>query len=256
MRRFPLLVAAAIALAGCGATGSDRSGRDVTLAIGGTPGAAARRASTSPSQRGFDEAEGVTLHPKPVARPGARARLRQVGAGRAGHPRARARASARRGPRRRARASSRGRSPRCGPTRLRAATQRTPGAPEYPELLLVAPRATITDDRASVRGAVAALQRGYGEAYVDPDAATQALVTAVPRPAHADRVGGPRSPRPRLPGHAADVRRARPGAPARVGGVGAAHRARQAAAAARAFDGRFVKAAELCGPSAPRAATG
>jgi ABC-type nitrate/sulfonate/bicarbonate transport system substrate-binding protein len=67
------------------------------------------------------------------------------------------------------------------PKQLRAATQRTPGAPEYPELLLVAPRATITDDRASVRGAVAALQRGYGEAYVDPDAATQALVTAVPR---------------------------------------------------------------------------
>ena len=67
------------------------------------------------------------------------------------------------------------------PKRLRAATQRTPGAPEYPELLLAAPRATITDDRASVRGAVAALQRGYGEAYVDPDAATQALVTAVPR---------------------------------------------------------------------------
>ena len=31
-----------------------------------------------------------------------------------------------------------------------------------------------------MRGAVAALQRGYGEAYVDPDAATQALVTAVP----------------------------------------------------------------------------
>ena len=178
MRRFPLLVAAAIALAGCGATGTDRSGRDVALAIGGAPGAQHAGIYLA-MQRGFDEAEGVTLHPKPVGDPAraldsatttlavmdihelalARARGEDlVGVlGIVARPVAALR-----------------------PKRLRAATRRTPGAPEYPELLLVAPRATITDDRASVRGAVAALQRGYGEAYVDPDAATQALVTAIP----------------------------------------------------------------------------
>src|SRR6478752_7054071 len=68
MRRFPLLVAAAIALAGCGAAGSDRSGRDVALAIGGAPGAQHAGIYLA-VQRGFDEAEGVTLHPKPVSDP-------------------------------------------------------------------------------------------------------------------------------------------------------------------------------------------
>jgi hypothetical protein len=93
-----------------------------------------------------------------------------------------------------------------------------------------------------VRGAVAALQRGYGEAYVDPDAATQALVTAVPRlrtPAvsAATWIGsGPTST-----ARCATFGELDPARLASVGGVGAAHRARQAAAdAARAFDGEFV----------------
>ena len=179
MRRFPLLVAAAIALAGCGATGSDRSGRDVALAIGGALGAQHAGIYLA-MQRGFDEAEGVTLHPKQVSDP-----ARELASGKAAmavmdiHELALARA---RGEDLVGVLGIVGRPVAAlRPKRLRAATQRTPGAPEYPELLLVAPRATITDDRASVRGAVAALQRGYGEAYVDPDAATQALVTAVPR---------------------------------------------------------------------------
>jgi len=179
MRRFPLLVAAAIALAGCGAGGSDRSGRDVALAIGGAPGAQHAGIYLA-MQRGGDEAEGVTLHPKPVTDP-----ARELASGKAAlavmdiHELALARA---RGEDLVGVLGIVGRPVAAlRPKRLRAATQRTPGAPEYPELLLVAPRATITDDRASVRGAVAALQRGYGEAYVDPDAATQALVTAVPR---------------------------------------------------------------------------
>jgi ABC-type nitrate/sulfonate/bicarbonate transport system substrate-binding protein len=179
MRRFPLLIAAAIALAGCGSSGSDRSGRDITLAIGGQPNAAHAGIYLA-IQRGFDEAEGVMLHPHPVADP-----ARALAAGSAGlavmdiHELAIARARGQDlvgvlGLVARPVAALR-------PKRLRAATQRTPGAPEYPELLLVAPRETITDDEASVRGAVAALQRGYREAYIDPASATQALVTAVPR---------------------------------------------------------------------------
>ena len=178
MRRFPLLLAAAIALAGCGGATKDRSGRDVRLAIGAAPGAEHAGIYLA-MQRGFDEAEGVTLHPARVADPAA-----ALATGRAQmavmdiHELALARA--------------RGQDlvgvmalisrpvAALRPAGLRAATQRAPGAPEYPELLLVVPRATITDDRATVRGAVAALQRGYGEAYVDPDAATQALVTSVP----------------------------------------------------------------------------
>jgi ABC-type nitrate/sulfonate/bicarbonate transport system substrate-binding protein len=178
MRCFPLLIAAAIALAGCGSSGSDRSGRDVTLAIGGTPGAAHAGIYLA-VQRGFDEAEGTTLHPRVVADP-----ARALASGSAGlavmdiHELAIARAHGQ------DLVGVLGLVARpvleLRPKRLRAATQRTPGAPEYPELLLVAPRATITDDAATVRGAVAGLQRGYREAYIDPDAATQALVTAVP----------------------------------------------------------------------------
>jgi ABC-type nitrate/sulfonate/bicarbonate transport system substrate-binding protein len=178
MRRFPLLLAATMALAGCGASGSDRSGQDVTLAIGGAPGAQHAGLYLA-VQRGFDEAEGVTFHPTPVSDPAG-----ALASGRAGmavmdiHELALARARGEDlvgvlGIIARPVASLR-------PKRLRAATQRTPGAPEYPELLLVAPRETITDNGATVRGAVAALQRGYGEAYVDPASATQALVTAVP----------------------------------------------------------------------------
>src|SRR5436190_2765131 len=179
MRVFPLLTAAAIALAGCGSGGTDRSGRDATLAVGGTPGAAHAGIYLA-VQRGFDEAEGTPLHPRVVADP-----VRALASGAAGmavmdiHELAIARAHGRDlvgvlGLVARPVAALR-------PKRLRAATQRTPGAPEYPELLLVAPRATITDDSATVRGAVAGLQRGYREAYIDPDAATQALVTALPR---------------------------------------------------------------------------
>src|SRR5436190_380195 len=179
MRLFPLLFAAAIALAGCGAGGSDRSGRDVALAVGGTPNAAHAGLYLA-VQRGFDEAEGVTLHPRAMPDPAG-----ALASGAAGlavmdiHELALARARGQDivgvlGLVARPVASLR-------PKRLRAATERAPGAPEYPELLLVAPRATITDDRATVRGAVAALQRGYREAYIDPASATQALVTAVPR---------------------------------------------------------------------------
>jgi ABC-type nitrate/sulfonate/bicarbonate transport system substrate-binding protein len=55
-----------------------------------------------------------------------------------------------------------------------------PGEPDAPGLLLAVPREELTDDPATVRGTVAAFQRGYREAFLDPDSATTALVTAVP----------------------------------------------------------------------------
>jgi len=243
MRRFPLLVAAAIALAGCGAAGSDRSGRDVALAIGGAPGAQHAGIYLA-MQRGFDEAEGVTLHPKPVTDP-----ARELASGKAAmavmdiHDLALARA---RGEDLVGVLGIVGRPVAAlRPKRLRAATQRTPGAPEYPELLLVAPRATITDDRASVRGAVAALQRGYGEAYVDPDAATQALVTAVPRlrtpavSAALDRLGPDFQGTLRTFGELDPARlRAWAAWEPRTGLV------KQPPDAARAFDGEFVQSGD------------
>ena len=179
MRRFPLLLAAAIALAGCGAAPVDRPlGRDVTLALDRAADAADAGIYLA-VQRGFDEARGRTLHPTPVSDPVRSARPARRGMAVLDiHELALARARgadlvgvlALVGP------AGRG----AAPAAAARATQRAPGAPPIPELVLAMLRATITDDPATVRGAVAALQRGYGEAYVDPDAATQALVTAVP----------------------------------------------------------------------------
>jgi ABC-type nitrate/sulfonate/bicarbonate transport system substrate-binding protein len=178
MRRFPPLLAALIVLAGCGGNAQDRSGRDVPLAIGGTPGAAHAGAYLA-IQRGFDEAEGVMLHPAPSADP-ARA-LRDAPIGMAVldiHELAIARA---RGEDVVGVLAIVGRPvAELRPARLRRATDRVPGAPEYPELVLATLRSTITDDEGTVRGAVAALQRGYREAYIDPESAVQALTTAVP----------------------------------------------------------------------------
>ena len=177
MRRFPPLLAAAIVLAGCGGAAPDRSGRDVTLAIA-KPGAVHAGIYLA-VQRGFDEAEGVLLHPTPSPDP-----ARVILSAPSGlavldiHDLAIARA--------------RGEDvvgvlaivarpvPELRPFRLLRATEKTPGAPEYPELVLATLRSTITDDEGTVRGAVAALQRGYREAYIDPESAVQALTTAVP----------------------------------------------------------------------------
>jgi ABC-type nitrate/sulfonate/bicarbonate transport system substrate-binding protein len=178
MRRFPPLFAAAIALAGCGGSAADRPGRDVTLAIGGAPGAVHAGIYLA-VQRGFDEAEGVMLHPTPSRDP-----VRALVSADEGfavldiHDLALSRA--------------RGRDvigvmaiverpvTSLRPLRLRRATERTPGAPAYPELVLATLRSTLTDDAATVRGAVAALQRGYREAYIDPESAVQALTAQVP----------------------------------------------------------------------------
>jgi ABC-type nitrate/sulfonate/bicarbonate transport system substrate-binding protein len=178
MRRFPLLLAiAASALAGCG-SGSVENASDIKLALA-RPGAVHAGLYLA-VQRGFDEAVGVTLHPAITADP-TRA-LTTVQAGLAVldiHELAIARA--------------RGANvvgvmaiverpvPELRPPRLLRATRRVPGAPEYPELVLATLRSTLTDNPNAVQGVVSALQRGYREAYIDPDSAAQALVTAVPR---------------------------------------------------------------------------
>src|SRR3954468_21154626 len=177
MRRFPPLLAAAIVLAGCGGSTSAGTGRDVTLSLT-TPGAVHAGIYLA-VQRGFDEAEGVLLHPTPTSDP-----VRALTSGPSGlavldiHDLALARAHGQ---------DVVGVMAIVGrpvaalrPARLRRATQRTPGAPDYPELVLATLRSTLTDDPGTVRAAVVALQRGYREAYIDPESAVQALVTAVP----------------------------------------------------------------------------
>jgi ABC-type nitrate/sulfonate/bicarbonate transport system substrate-binding protein len=178
MRRFPLLLAiAARALAGCG-SGSVENASDIKLALA-RPGAVHAGLYLA-VQRGFDEAVGVTLHPAITADP-----TRALTPAQAGlavldiHELAIARA--------------RGANvvgvmaiverpvPELRPPRLLRATRRVAGAPEYPELVLATLRSTLTDNPNAVQGAVSALQRGYREAYIDPDSAAQALVTAVPR---------------------------------------------------------------------------
>src|SRR4051794_25953530 len=177
MARFPLLPAiAAIALAGCGG-GTVENASDIKLALA-RPGAVHAGLYLA-VQRGFDEAVGVTLHPTVTADP-----LRALRSAQAGfavldiHELAIAR--------------DRGADvvgvmaiverpvPELRPPRLRHATERVRGAPEYPELVLATLRSTLTDNASAVQGAVTALQRGYREAYIDPDSAAQALITAVP----------------------------------------------------------------------------
>ena len=178
MRRFPLLLAiAASALAGCG-SGSVENASDIKLALA-RPGAVHAGLYLA-VQRGFDEAVGVTLHPAITADPTRALTTAQAGLAVLDiHELAIARA--------------RGANlvgvmaiverpvPELRPPRLLRATWRVPGAPEYPELVLATLRSTLTDNPNAVQGAVSALQRGYREAYIDPDSAAQALVTAVPR---------------------------------------------------------------------------
>jgi ABC-type nitrate/sulfonate/bicarbonate transport system substrate-binding protein len=49
------------------------------------------------------------------------------------------------------------------------------GAPSYPELVLCVTRQTLQDSAPVIRATIRALQRGYGEAQVDPESALAAL---------------------------------------------------------------------------------
>jgi putative hydroxymethylpyrimidine transport system substrate-binding protein len=52
------------------------------------------------------------------------------------------------------------------------------GAPAYPELVLAVERRTLEEDRGRVEAAVRALQRGYSEVQIDPEAAVQTIADA------------------------------------------------------------------------------
>lgn len=177
MRRLPLALAAATLLAGCGTTGSDQSGRAATLALG-HPGAVHAGLYLAHA-RGFDEAEGVPLTIAPTRDPvGALTQAKADLAILDIHDLAVARAHgadlvAVMAIVERPVAELR-------PARYRRRSERTPGAPDYPELVLTTLRSTLTDEPGVARGAVAALQRGYREAFVDPESAVQALVAEVP----------------------------------------------------------------------------
>jgi putative hydroxymethylpyrimidine transport system substrate-binding protein len=54
------------------------------------------------------------------------------------------------------------------------------GAPAYPELVLCVTRATLDDQRPTIRATIRALRRGYNEAQVDPESSVSALVDANP----------------------------------------------------------------------------
>ncbi len=178
MRRLLLLLGAATTLAGCGAAAPDRADRGATLALTRSPDAVEAGIHLT-TARGYDAAEGVKLTLKRVRDP-----LAALRSGRAQlavadiHDLAVARA--------------RGADvvavmalverpiTRLRPARYRRAGARTPGAPSYPELVLCTLRQTLTDDPAIVRGAVAALQRGYREAFLDPESAVEALLADAP----------------------------------------------------------------------------
>jgi putative hydroxymethylpyrimidine transport system substrate-binding protein len=55
------------------------------------------------------------------------------------------------------------------------------GAPGYPELVLCVTRATLEEDKPTVRATIRALQRGYGEVQRDPESAIAAMQAAEPR---------------------------------------------------------------------------
>jgi ABC-type nitrate/sulfonate/bicarbonate transport system substrate-binding protein len=52
------------------------------------------------------------------------------------------------------------------------------GAPAYPELVMVVTRDTLEDHPSLVRATIRALQRGYGEAQIDPESAIAELMNA------------------------------------------------------------------------------
>src|SRR5215207_7193271 len=223
MRRFPPLLAAAIVLAGCGGSTPDRSGRDVDLALGGRPGAVHAGLYLA-LQRGYDDAEGATLHPAQVGDPAqalerGQAELAVLDI----HELDLARASG---------ADVVGVMANVGRARVSRAG---PGDPA-----LDAHRRPGERPRRG-GGASARLPRGLHRPGVSRAGAGDR--GAEPPSRRGRRRAG--SPRPRLPGQPADLRRARPGAPAGVGGLGAAHRLGRAPARPGASVRRAVREARV-----------
>jgi ABC-type nitrate/sulfonate/bicarbonate transport system substrate-binding protein len=172
LRALGPLLALLLALAGCGhTTGGDRPNEDATLLLDSAP-AGVHAGIYLASERGYDEAEGVTLHVR--APHGSADPARELAAGKVDmaildiHDLARARE-------------------RGGDlVGVMALLQRPlhdrarDGAVGYPGLVLAVTRETLAERRPVVRAAIRALQRGYLAAQNDPDSALSAMTTADP----------------------------------------------------------------------------
>jgi ABC-type nitrate/sulfonate/bicarbonate transport system substrate-binding protein len=158
--RPALIALLGVLISGCGGvTGGDRPNEDATLLLDSAP-SAVHAGIYLATERGYDEAEGVTLE---VRRPGAAvAKLRD---GRADFALLDVRDLAR--------ARERG----ADIVGVYAVLQRPRGP------VLCVTRTTLEDRRPLVRAAIRALQRGYAQAQVEPDSAVAALL----EPARADR---------------------------------------------------------------------
>ena len=154
--RIALIAAlAGLLISGCGGvSGSDRPDEDATLLLDSKP-AAVHAGISLATERGYDEAEGVTLE---VRAPGRSADpVRQLRDGRADFAILRLEELA---------AASRRGSEIVG---VYAVVQ------PLPRLVLCVTRTTLEDRRPLVRAAIRALQRGYAQAQVEPDSAVAAL---------------------------------------------------------------------------------
>ena len=160
MLRLAHIALLGVLISGCGGTsGGDRPNEDATLLLDSSP-SAVHAGIYLATERGYDEAEGVTLE---VRRPGAAvAKLRD---GRADFAILDVRDLAR--------ARERG----ADIVGVYAVLQRPRGP------VLCVTRTTLEDRRPLVRAAIRALQRGYAQAQVEPDSAVAALL----EPARADR---------------------------------------------------------------------
>ena len=160
MRTALIAALAGVLITGCGGgAGADRPNEDATLLLDSAP-SATHAGIYLATERGYDEAEGVTLE---VRRPGAAvAKLRD---GRADFALLDVRDLAR---------AREGGADIVG---VYAVLQRPRGP------VLCVTRTTLEDRRPLVRAAMRALQRGYAQAQVEPDSAVAALL----EPARADR---------------------------------------------------------------------
>ena len=160
MLRPALIALLGVLITGCGgATGGDRPNEDATLLLDSAP-SAVHAGIYLATERGYDEAEGVTLE---VKRPGGA--VEKLRDGRADFALLDVRDLAR--------ALERG----AEIVGVYAVLQRPRGP------VLCVTRTTLEDRRPLVRAAIRALQRGYSQAQVEPDSAVAALL----EPARADR---------------------------------------------------------------------
>jgi putative hydroxymethylpyrimidine transport system substrate-binding protein len=115
------------------------------------------------------------------------------------------------------------------------------GAPAYPELVLTTTRAALQDEPDVVRGAVAAIARGYGEVLSDPESAVGTLVDAT---SGLDRAGVQRELDAVAPAFTAGARSFGELDPSRLRAWARWERrfgiVRRLPDVARAFDGRYV----------------